>query len=142
MYENTKVDVKIALGNIPLSIAQDASQFGFPTQPNQNNPLNEQFPANSVPPVGFIEPAPVPGFAQKVPPYGPPSFISAPYPQQSMNSAQNPAPYTQSSLYPQTQLYNQSQLPYPDVNVQQPTFNPSYQNLNPEVTPVPTAPSI
>lgn len=138
MYENTKVNVKIAMGNIPLTIAQNAPQFGYPTQPNQNNPLNEQFPNNSVQPVGFIEPAPVPGFAQQVPSCGQPPFTSAPYPQQSMNTA----PYTQPVLYPQTQLYNQSQLPYPGINVQQPTLNSSYHNLNPEVTPVPTAPSI
>jgi hypothetical protein len=139
MYENTKVEIKIAMGNIPLTIAQDATQFGYPTQPNQNNPLNEQFPTNSVQPVGFIDPAPVPGFAQQVP-YGQPPFPSPLYPQQSMNPAQNTG-YIQ-PLYPQAQLNNQSHLPYPELNEQQPTFNPSYQNLNPVVTSVPTAPSI
>lgn len=122
MYENTDVNVKITMGNIPLTIAQDAPQFGIPIQsPNQNDPTNSAYPVNL--------PAPIPGFAQQVPPYGQPPFTS-PNPQLTMDptliSSQPP------SLYPQMQTYNQSQLPYPDVNIQQPAFNPSY----------PTAPSL
>lgn len=134
--------MKITMGNIPLTVAPDAPQFGYPTQSfNQINPPNGQFPPNYIQPIGFNEPTPVPGFAQQVPPYGPP-FVNSPYPQQSMVPAQNIAPYVQPSLYPQTQVYNQSQLPYPDVNVQQPAFNPSYQNSNQEInTSAPTAPS-
>lgn len=135
MYENTKVDIKIAMGNIPLTIAQDADQFGYPTQPNQNNPLNEQFPTNSVQPIGFIDPAPAQGIAQQVPPYGQPPFPSPLYPQQSMSPTQN-------STCTQPPLYNQSHLPYPDMNEQQHTFNPSYQNSNPVITSIATAPSI
>lgn len=136
MYENTKVNVKIIMGNIPLTIAQDAPQFGYLTQSsNQINPSNIQLPPNYIQSIGFNEPSPVPGFAQQVPPYVPP-----PYPQQSMVPAQNTTPYVQPSLYPQPLVYNQSQLP--DVNIQQPAFNPSYQNLNPEINPsAPIAPS-
>lgn len=128
MYENADVNVKITMGNIPLTIAQDAPQFGIPIQsPNQNDPSNGQFPTNSAKPINLL--APIPGFAQQVPPYGLPPFTS-PNPQQTMDpaltSSQPP------SLYPQMQMYNQSQLPYPDVNIQQPAFNPSY----------PTAPSL
>lgn len=126
MYENTEVNVKLTLGNIPLTIAQDAPQFGYPTQSlDPNNLSNGQFPTNSAQPLGFIENAPVPGFAQQVPPYGAQPFTS-PYPQQP-------------SLYPQPQVNGQSQLPYPDVNIQQPAFNPSFNNLNPGLTP--SAPS-
>jgi len=135
MYENTNVNVKITMGNIPLTIAQDAPQFGIPTQtPYQDNSLNGQFITNSNNPITL--PAPVPGFAQQVSPYGLPPFTS-PYPQQTINPAQTTG---QPLLYPQMQEYNQPQLPYPDVNIQQPAFNPSYQNLNTEVTP--SAPSL
>jgi len=115
MYENTDVKVKITMGNIPLSIAQDAPQFGIPTQSsNQNEPLNVQFSTNL--------PAPIPGFAQQVPPYGQPPLTSS-YPQQTMDPTQISG---QPSLYPQMQMYNQSPLPYSDVNIQQPAFNPAY----------------
>lgn len=121
MYENTDVNVKITMGNIPLSIAQDAPQFGIPIQsPNQNDPLNVQSPTNSTNPVNL--PAPIPGFAQQVPPYGQPPLTS-PYPQQTMDPTQISG---QPSLYPQMQMYNQSPLPYSDVNIQQPAFNPAY----------------
>lgn len=135
MYENTDINVKIAMGNIPLTIAQDAPQFNIPVQLfDQNNPSNNQFITNPTYPTDL--PPPVPGFAQQIPPYGQPPFI--PYPQQPMNTAQISG---QPSLYPQTQMYNQSQLPYPDVNIQQPAFNPSYPNLSTtEVTP--SAPSL
>lgn len=141
MYENTKVNVNITIGNIPLTIAQDAPQFSYPTQlSNQNDSSNGQFPTNYIQPIGFNEATPIPGFAQQVPPYGPPPFTSPPYPQQSMIPAQNPTmPYVPPS-YPQTQMYNQSQLPYPDLNIQQPALSQSFQNSNPEVTPAPTAP--
>lgn len=131
------------MGNIPLSVAQDAPQFNFVSQSsNQVNPSNEQFPLNPTQPIGFIEPSPVPGFAQQVTPYGHPP-VTSPYPQQAIIPAQNTVPYVQPSLYPQPQTYNQSQLPYPDVNIQQPAFNPSYQNPNLEgVSTLPTAPSI
>lgn len=140
MYENTEVKVKITMGNIPLTIAQDAAQFGYPTQPlNQSNPSNGQLPINSGQSIGFIEPAPVPGFAQQVPPYGSQPFTSL-YPQQPTIPAQNTVPYVQPSLYPQ--IDNQSNVPYPNVNTLQPAFNPSYNNLNSGTTPsVPTAPS-
>jgi len=130
MYENTNVNVKITMGNIPLTIAQDAPQFGIPFQsPNQNDPSNGQFSTNSMNPINL--PAPIPGFAQQVPPpYGQPPFTSS-NPQQTMDPALISG---QPSLYPQMQMYNQSQLPYPDVNVQQPAFNPSY--------PTATAPSL
>lgn len=121
MYENTNVNMKITMGNIPLTIAQDAPQFGIPIQSlNQNDPSNGQFTTDSTNPINL--PAPIPGFAQQISPYGQPPFTS-PYPQQIMNPTQISG---QSSLYPQTQVYNQSQLPYPDVNIQQPAFNPSY----------------
>lgn len=141
MYENTKVNVNITIGNIPLTIAQDAPQFNYSTQlSNQNDSSNGQFPTNYSQLIGLNEPTPVPGFAQQVPPYGPPPSTSLPYPQQSMIPAQNTTtPYVPPSLYPQTQMYNQSQLPYPDVNVQQPGFSLSFQNSNPEGT-TPTAP--
>jgi hypothetical protein len=137
MYENTDINVKIAMGNIPLTIAQDAPQFNIPIQlPNYNNPANSQFiaPINPTYPVDL--PAPVPGFAQQIPPYGQPPFI--PYPQQTTNTSQISG---QPLMYPQAQVYNPSQLPYPDGNIQQPAFNPSFQNLNtPEVNP--SAPSL
>lgn len=136
MYENTNVNVKLTMGNIPLTIAQDAPQYGIPAQSsNENYSFNGQFTTNSTDPINL--PPPVPGFAQQVPPYSQPPFTS-PYPQQSMIPVQIAG--GQPSLYPQTQVYNQSQLPYPDVNIQQPAFNPSYQNLNTEVNP--TAPSL
>lgn len=142
MYKNTEVKVKIIMGNIPLTIAQDAPQFGYPNQSsNQINLLNGQLPPNYTQPIGFNEPTSVPGFAQQVPPYGPVPFTS-PYPQQSMVPAQSVTSYIQPSPYPQTQVFNQSQLPYPNTNIQQPAFNPSYQTLNSEVNPsAPTAPS-
>lgn len=137
MYENTEVKVKITMGNIPLTIAQDTPQFGFPTQPpDQNNPSNGQFPTNSGQSLGFIEPAPVPGFAQPVPPYGSP--FTSPYPQQSSIPPQSTT--IQPSLYPQIDI--QSSLTFPNVNMQQPAFNPSYSNFNSGATPsAPTAPS-
>lgn len=140
MYENTEVKVKITMGNIPLTIAQDTPQFGFPTQlPDQNNLSNGQFPTISGQSLGFIEPAPVPGFAQPVPPYGSQPFTT-PYPQQPTIPAQSTMPYVQPSLYPQ--IDNQSNLPYPNVNMQQAAFNPAYNNLNSGTTPsAPTAPS-
>ncbi|VVC26826.1 Arrestin-like, N-terminal,Immunoglobulin E-set,Arrestin C-terminal-like domain [Cinara cedri] len=121
LYENTVVNVKITMGNIPLTIAQDAPQYCYPAKSTDpNNPLNGQLQTNSTVPIGFIEPISTPGF-----------------PQQSMVPAQSNIPYTQPALYPQTQQYIQSQLPYPDLNTQQPAFNPSYPNLNPEVTSAP-----
>lgn len=144
MHENTEIKTIISLGNIPLTVAQDAPQFGYSAQlPGQNYPTNEQFPTNSSQTIGFIAPTPVPGFAQQVAPYGPPS-VTSPYPQQSVFPVPTANTFSvQPGLYPQTQEYSQSQLPYPDVNVQQPPFNPSYQNMNPEVTPgPPTAPSL
>lgn len=135
MYENTEVKLKITMGNIPLTIAQDTPQIGFPTLPS--NPSNGQ--SSTGPSLGFIEPAPVPGFAQQVPPYGSQPFTS-PYPQPPTIPAQSSKPYVQPSLYPQVD--NQSNLPYPNVNTQQPAFNPSYINLNSGTTSsIPTAPS-
>lgn len=132
MYENTVVDMNIVIGNIPLTIAQNAPQFSYPTQPlSQNNFSNGQFPANFTQNIGFIEPTPVSGFVQQVPPYESPP-ITAPYPQQSMIPTQSTLP--QPLLYPETHVYDQSQLPYYGVNLQQPPFNPSYpSNLNQEV---------
>lgn len=127
------------MGNIPLTIAQDAPQFHDPAQSTDlNNFPNGQLQTNSTLPIGFIEPTPIPGFPQQISPYDQPPF-TPPYPQQSMVPAHTNIPYAQPVLYPQTQQYNQSQLPYPDLNTQQPAFNPSYPNLNPEVTP--SAPS-
>jgi len=136
MYENIKVNMNITMGNIPLPISQDAHLFGYPIQSsNQINPTNIQLPPIYIQPIDFNESTPVTGFALQVPPYGLPSC-----PQQSMVPAQNIIPYVQPSLYPQPQVYNQSQLP--DVNIQQPAFNPDYQNLNSEINPsAPIAPS-
>jgi len=138
MYENTVTYVNITMGNIPLTVAQDASQFNSPTQLSiQNLPSGEQFPTNSNQPIGFIVPGSIPCFTQQISPYGPPSLTS-PYPQQSITPVMSATtPYVQ-PLNPQTQEYSQSQLPYPDMNVQQPAQNP-YPNFNAEVTP--TAPS-
>jgi len=135
MYENVDINVKIAMGNIPLTIAQDAPQFNIPIQlPNYNNSANSQFISNPTYPVDL--PAPVPGFAQQIPPYGQPPFI--PYPQQTTNTSQISG---QPLLYPQAQVYNPPQLPYPDGSIQQPAFNPSFQNSNTsEVNP--SAPSL
>lgn len=146
MHENTEIKTIITLGNIPLTVAQDAPQIGYPAQlPGQNYPANEQLQTNSIQTIGFIAPAPVPGFAQQVPPYSPPPPFTSAYPQQLVSpvpTAANTFP-VQPGLYPQTQEYSQSQLPYPDVNIQQPAFNPSYQNMNPEViSGAPTAPSL
>lgn len=138
MYENTVVNVKITMGNIPLTVSQDATQFGYPTQsPIQNNSSTGQLPTNITQTLGFIEPTLVPGFAQQVLPFG---QSPVPYPQQSIISPQSSIPNEQPSLYPQTPMYNQSQIPYPDLNIPQPAFNPSYQDSNPNVNPTPTAP--
>lgn len=116
MHENTEVKMKLFLGNIPLTVAQGAPQFGYPAQPTeQSYPSNGQFSPNTVQPIGFIEPTPNPGFVPQVSPHGP-------------------------SLYPQTQDPNQSQFLPSNVNVQQPAFNPMYQDMNSEVAP--TAPSL
>lgn len=153
MYENTSVKMKIEMGNIPLTIAQDAPQFGYPNQlSDQNNLSNGQFPPGPNPPIGFVGPTPVPGFAQQVLPSGPPPPFNPsypqqvlpsgppPYPQQPMGPTENFTPQVNPSLYPQ--IANQSQYPYPDVNMQQPAVNSSFQNLNPGAgTTAPTAPT-
>lgn len=108
------------MGNIPLIIAQNVPpQSDYPTQlSNQNNLSNGQFPANSTPIIGFIEPTPIPGFAQQVPLYEQSSFIT-PNSQQSMISTPSTLPHVQPSLYSQTQVYGQTQSSYPNINTQQ-----------------------
>lgn len=150
VHENTEIKINILMGNIPLTIAQDAPQFGYPSQPtnesfhtqptNASYPLpSGQFPTNPTQPLGFIQPTPIPGFAQQIPPYGPPPFTS-PYQQPTISASTATTPYSQPSLHPQTQGFNEPQLPYPNINVQQPAFNPAYQNPNPVDPAAPTAP--
>lgn len=152
VHENTEIKMKIFMGNIPLTIAQDAPQFGYPNQPtNQSTqiqpinasylPPNGQFSTNPAQPFGFVQPAPVPGFAQQMPSYGGPPPLTSPYPQQPTFPVPTATiPSVQPSLYPQPKGFNQPQLPYPNTNFQQPPFDPAYQSMT-EVNPAaPTAP--
>lgn len=134
--------MKITMGNIPLTIA-NIPHSGYPIQLlNQNNLSNEQFPPNSTPNIGFIEPTPIPGFPQQIPSYEQPS-LNNPNTQQSINSTQSTLPFVQPSLYPQTQVYDQSQISYPNVSIQQPSFNPSYSsNFNSDLKSGATAPPL
>lgn len=107
------------MGNIPLTIAQGAPQFCSPIQSiDPYNLPKGQFQTNSILPIGFIESTPDPGYPQQISPYGDQSSFTT--------------PYTQPTLYSQTQQHNQSQLTNPDLDTQQPVFNPSYPNLNPK----------
>ncbi|XP_050542936.1 arrestin domain-containing protein 3-like isoform X2 [Daktulosphaira vitifoliae] len=157
LNENTTLYINITLGNIPLTIAQDAPQFSFP---NQVNPTGI-YPPNPTSSFGFVEPSPVPGFAQQYP--QPPMPLANPqqylpqggqpaYPQyQTPNEIQPPNPGLNypsppfgQPVYPQYQPPIEIQSPYPIENMQQPPLNPVFQNPYPPASqPInPNAPQL
>lgn len=132
MNENTRLYVNITMGNIPLTIAQDAPQFN---SPNQGTVPLDQYLPNPTPTIGFVEPTPVPGYAQQAPSngqqYPPPPSVPSPYP----NQQYYPLPSDPPSAYHQTQPL------YPNINTQQPPINPTFQYPHPQPI-VPTAPGL
>lgn len=69
MRGNTVVMARVTIGDVPLTISQDALRLGHPTESHdQNNyPPNGQFPTDSIQPIGVIGSEPFPGIAQQVP---------------------------------------------------------------------------
>lgn len=112
MHRNTDVNMNITMGNIPLTIVQDAPQYSIPAL-DVDHSSNGQFTTNATNRIHLT--VPVPGFAQQISPNGQPSFIS-PYPPLSAI----PARFTGRPplCIKKIKAYNKSQLPYPGLNIQ------------------------
>lgn len=114
-YINEVISVNIVLGNTPLTIASNAHQFNYSSQPlNQSYFSSEQIPTNPLLSVGFTEPISVPGYAQLIVPSN--QLYSIP-----QNNVESETILTQNdSLHIQLSAY--------------PDLPPSYQFSDPQIT--------